>query len=379
MLVTVTISLNIPQFQPENAWLFVLITLFTIITQLNQTDGIVPNSTYNASVFGYSMALISLGGASAVWVAILSHGALLFQKKEGKIPLYVLAFNIGGVVLPLYIADLTYRSLIQNENNGLLVITAILTAGLIFVGLNHLMFGLIHVLAEGTHIKESGMFGYILMIIDMTLFGLGAATALIWEGNPYAVILTIAPLYLFQMTLQVPRLEKQVDIEPKTGLYNFRYFNQELEKELTRANRYDRPLAVVMADLDYLRSVNNTFGHLAGDEILIGIAKLIKNSVREYDTVSRFGGEEFTILMPETSSEQAYPRIEALRNTIEMTQFSVSTHTSPIMITMSFGIAGRNHRNQTPSNILHLADLAVYEAKQSGRNRVVVSSQQTIP
>jgi diguanylate cyclase (GGDEF)-like protein len=124
-----------------------------------------------------------------------------------------------------------------------------------------------------------------------------------------------------------------------------------------------------MADLDLLRNINNTYGHLAGDEVLIGVAKILKASVREYDIAARFGGEEFAILLPETTIQQAYERAEHIRKAIEGAEFMVPTNTSPIRATMSFGIACRESFSQITDEIIHNADTALYHSKLSGRNR----------
>ena len=139
---------------------------------------------------------------------------------------------------------------------------------------------------------------------------------------------------------------------------------------MARANRFNRPLTVVMGDLDLLRNINNVYGHLAGDQVLIKVAQILKSSVRDYDVVARFGGEEFTIFMTETSIDQAVPRIEALRAAIAAANIEVTTSVEPIRTTMSFGLAEREGSDGTPEEIMHRADLAVYKAKLEGRNRL---------
>jgi diguanylate cyclase (GGDEF)-like protein len=124
-----------------------------------------------------------------------------------------------------------------------------------------------------------------------------------------------------------------------------------------------------MADLDLLRNINNTYGHLAGDEVLIGVSKILKQSIREYDVAARFGGEEFAILLPETTIQQAYERVESVRATIESMEFTIPTSALGIRATMSFGIASRESLSQTTDEIIHNADAALYHSKLSGRNR----------
>jgi diguanylate cyclase (GGDEF)-like protein len=126
---------------------------------------------------------------------------------------------------------------------------------------------------------------------------------------------------------------------------------------------------VIIADLDLLRNINNTYGHLAGDAVLIGVSRAMKQSIREYDVVSRFGGEEFAILLPETTLVQAYEKAEFFRKTIAAREFTIPTSTTPIRATMSFGVAQREDTRQTSNEIVHNADLALYNSKLRGRNR----------
>ena len=192
---------------------------------------------------------------------------------------------------------------------------------------------------------------------------------LIWKTNPYALILFLFPLYLIYATLRIPALERKTEIDQKTGLFNHQYFMQHLTKELDRANRFDRPLSIIMLDLDLLRNINNTYGHLAGDEVLIGIARILKQSVREYDVVARFGGEEFAIMLPETTIQQSFERAEIIRRAIQGTEFTIPTSVTPIKVTISLGLAERESFTQTAEEIIHNADTALYHSKLSGRNQ----------
>jgi diguanylate cyclase (GGDEF)-like protein len=238
--------------------------------------------------------------------------------------------------------------------------------------LNHLAVGIVLWLARSETFKKSGVFDLFPLMLDLGLLYFGASLAFIWKYNNVAVILSLIPIYVIYRTLRIPALERQTKLDSKTGLFNDHYFRQQFQNELNRANRFDRPLAIIMADLDLLRNINNAYGHLAGDEVLIGVARVLKQSMREYDIVSRFGGEEFAILLPETSLKDAYAKAEKIRKTIENTGFVVRTDLTSVRATMSFGVACREHQNQTQDEIINHADAALYQSKISGRNRVYI-------
>jgi diguanylate cyclase (GGDEF)-like protein len=169
-------------------------------------------------------------------------------------------------------------------------------------------------------------------------------------------------------SFQLPFLKTKSEMDQKTGLVNARTFLDTLETELARAERYNRPLTLVMTDLDYLRHINNMHGHLVGDKVLIEAGRTLKRVFREFDTVSRFGGEEFAVILPETSHEDVIHVVERARSAVEELVISAETCAKPIRVTMSFGIAQRDEVVQTAKELIHNADMALYHAKGSGRN-----------
>jgi diguanylate cyclase (GGDEF)-like protein/putative nucleotidyltransferase with HDIG domain len=241
-----------------------------------------------------------------------------------------------------------------------------------FTLLNHLMVGVVLRLARGQSFSESGVFGFLTLMIDYGLLCIGAGAALEWTHNPSSIIVSLIPLYLIYSTLRLPALERKADTDSKTGLYNAAYFNAHVRQELERAQRFERPMTIVMADLDLLRNINNNYGHVAGDVVLKGVAEIIKGKAREYDLVARFGGEEFAVLMPEMEPHEALPLVEEMRLAIHNADFPVSTSVKPIKATMSFGVAGRSGSAQTLEGLVHHADVALYKAKAAGRNQTVL-------
>lgn len=153
-----------------------------------------------------------------------------------------------------------------------------------------------------------------------------------------------------------------------TGLYNRRHFNAELEREFMRSKRYGGNLCIAIIDIDFFKKINDTYGHLCGDYVLKEVAYLILGNFRKTDMVFRYGGEEFVVLMTETSLENSLIPLERLRKTIENNNFIFKGE--KIKVTISIG-AETNHTEST-EEFLNNADKALYQAKQSGRNQTVL-------
>lgn len=220
-------------------------------------------------------------------------------------------------------------------------------------------------------VSESGLFSAESISVDLVLTMLGVSLAAFWTWDRWLVFAAVAPLLVVHRSLGVAQLQEEARVDPKTGLFNARYFSAALEAELARAARFERPMAVIMADLDLLRDLNNTYGHLAGDAVLRGIAEIFGEELRHYDVAARFGGEEFSILLPETDSDQALRIAERIRRAVAEREFDVATAADPVRATVSLGVAACPQDGVDADELLHQADLAVYRAKLQGRNRVL--------
>ena len=158
-----------------------------------------------------------------------------------------------------------------------------------------------------------------------------------------------------------------------TGIYNHRHFIERLEGETARAMRHQRPLAVIMLDVDHFKQVNDRHGHLFGDFVLVKLGKLMSSIARAGDLVARYGGEEFVVLVTETDG--AAMLAERIRQGVEQAEFENDGHRADIRI--SAGVCQALPGSVENGNeLLRIADEALYEAKQSGRNRVVVRIKQ---
>ena len=155
-----------------------------------------------------------------------------------------------------------------------------------------------------------------------------------------------------------------------TGLYNRRYFDRHLSLMLEKAREQDRDMAVMLIDMDFFKSVNDTHGHDAGDAVLREFALRLRRNIRGVDLACRFGGEEFVVLMPDTDFQQAQGVAERVRMAVAERGFE-KPGMRTLDVTCSVGVALNEHQVDTPEMILKRADVALYRAKREGRNRVV--------
>ena len=157
-------------------------------------------------------------------------------------------------------------------------------------------------------------------------------------------------------------------VDGLTQVYNKRYFIETLEREIGRAHRYRRELSLIMFDIDHFKKINDTYGHLAGDHVLKQLASVIKARIRREDIMSRYGGEEFAIILPEIDNYNAVQFAEKIRGIVEKAAFRFED--TDIPVTISIGCASMTTELQEPHEFVRVADGHLYTAKSQGRNRV---------
>jgi len=162
------------------------------------------------------------------------------------------------------------------------------------------------------------------------------------------------------------RLQQLAITDGLTDLYNRRYFYMMLENEIDRSRRYETPLSLIMMDIDHFKKVNDQYGHLAGDNVLKKVSELSKGLLRQADEMFRYGGEEFTILLPETNNDMAEIVAERIRNMIEETTFK--TKKGDVHITVSLGVTEFDDSFKNVGAFIETVDAALYDAKKAGRN-----------
>jgi diguanylate cyclase (GGDEF)-like protein len=322
-------------------------------------------SYYTTTIFFFAGAVL-FRPAYIIAIILAAHAVELLRVRYRW---YIQAFNVANFVLCSIAAGAVagIGQSAQPTSTGIAVFYMAL-AGLTFVGLNHFLTALVIMWARGVPISRAGTMDWENLGTDLALMSVGALGSLLWLKNPWLVPLCLGPLFLIYRSLLVPSLKEEARTDPKTELANMKHWNQLAQAEVQRARRFGRPLSVVVADFDLLRDVNNRYGHLVGDQMIRRVADAIRASLREYDVPARFGGDEFVVLMPETTLPEAMAVAERIRREVE--SIVLKSGDSLVPASVSIGVALFPSHGQAASELLTAADRAVYQAKALGRNRV---------
>lgn len=197
---------------------------------------------------------------------------------------------------------------------------------------------------------------------------------LLESGELLVQIKDISKQKLTEITLKdsVTKLKKLALTDSLTNLANRRAFVDAVETELARCQRNDLSATMLVIDLDYFKKINDTYGHLAGDEVLVHTAQILRRATRQYDIIGRLGGEEFAVFMTDTDASSSFEIAERIRQTIQATPTTVDD--IPVAVTTSIGISIQTSPS-TFENLFNDADEALYHAKSLGRNQTVASNE----
>ena len=328
-------------------------------------------SYYTTTIFFFAAAVVLRPGY-VIAIIIAAHVAELMRVRYRW---YIPAFNIANFVLCSLAASAIFNlGSVGSGAGGMGPALYAVLAGLAFVGLNHLLTALVIMWARRVPLSKAGTLAWENLGTDLALMSVGALGALLWITNAWLVPLTLGPLFLIYRSLLVPSLKEEARTDPKTELANMKHWNQLAEVEVERAHRFCRPLSVALADLDLLRDLNNKHGHLMGDEMIRRVADAIRAALRQYDVPARFGGDEFAILMPETTLSEAMIVGERIRRGVEAIELK-GADGSPVAVSLSIGVALFPQDGASAAELLAAADRAVYQAKALGRNRVCAFSE----
>lgn len=358
-------------------WPFVIFTGAALLAEIQRTEGH-RNISHSALAVLEFVGLLLLHPAQ--WIVMVSI-PLLFDWARARLTnssrlrqWYKQPFNISMTIIA-GMASLAGTQFIRGGDPNPSVyasamVLSIIGAAVLFVLANHLILRVVITLAQHLPLKEILALDPRVLFNDLMLLLLGYIVAILWALNPWLILLALSPLSLIYQALKIPELEHEAHTDGKTGLLNAQHFMEQATLELDRAVRQGQQGAVLMADLDFLRDINNSYGHLAGDTVLAGVGKVIGDTIRGGDLAGRFGGEEFAIVLTNVGGDEALHIAERLRKAVAAAEFMVTTSKAPIKATMSLGVACFPHDATALLELLHQADVAVYHAKTEGRNRV---------
>ncbi|MFY9120251.1 MAG: GGDEF domain-containing protein [Syntrophomonadaceae bacterium] len=291
----------------------------------------------------------------------------LKKRTEPNTTMFVLQYIVVVVIMASGIAIVTFDQLVTTNITPFLLICIICGSVFLIRPLASFMIYVASYMAYYYSIALTITDQQILLsnrVNGITAVGVGFLLSfIIWHYNYTNII------QKRRIESQQKQLEQMAYYDPLTDLPNRRLLEKLIKRELASVQRYGQETVIIMLDVDDFKLINDTYGHQVGDSILMQLADLLQNNVRETDTVARFGGEEFIILMPNTSVEEGYSFAERIRKTIMEKVFSVGSVT--LQITSSFGVSSMGDINsQNLEDYYLLADRALYLAKQSGKNRV---------
>jgi diguanylate cyclase (GGDEF)-like protein len=330
------------------------------------------------SVWTFAGVLLLPPALVAALVTVLyAHLALRSWYRLQRVPAFRSVINGSVVVLTCYVARLALElfgvhGIGDALARGWLGVGAIAATVAIYFVANALL--ILGALNMTRHSVRELFGGWADNLVELATLCLGTLTALAVATQPLLVVMVVPPLLVLHRGVLVKQLEVAATKDEKTGLFNTLGWHNLATSELARAERTQQTTGVLMVDLDHFKLVNDTYGHLAGDLALKAVADTITGQVRAYDSVGRFGGEEFVVLLPGVGETQVMAVAERIRHAVAELAVPIDFADDGRVITdlsVSIGVAMYPTAGTVVDRLLHAADTALYSAKNTGRNRVV--------
>ncbi len=308
-------------------------------------------------------------------LGVVLYGYLAFRSWSGTRPgeAHRVAANATTMILSGFAAGLGGH---LTAGHGVLTVTVAAAA---FCAMNIALTGLGLYLADPAKATTTSVLGTVDdNVLDTAILCVGALLYMVLTDEPLLSALVILPLYVLQRSVLIKRLEELATTDQKTQLLNAATWQDGAQREVSRAERENGTFGALMIDLDHFKRINDTYGHLAGDDVLKAVAAVVKQETRAHDLVGRFGGEEFVALLPATSKEDAIVTADRIRQRVSELIIATKTNEGAMVDikrqTASIGVAAYPDDGATVDEVMASADAAVYAAKHGGRNRVVGST-----
>jgi diguanylate cyclase (GGDEF)-like protein len=304
---------------------------------------------------------------------------LLFHLRVRRSPVYRRVFSsaalgLAGAATSVLFRQLSYpgsHAWFMRPQQTAIAVSCAVTFGV----LNTCLVAVAAWLAEPGGLLKDMLWDRERMLLDLTETCVGILVTIACALSPLLLCIALPPVILLQRSLMHQQLQAAARTDAKTGLLNATTWQREADAEIARALRREEPVSVLLADVDHFKKINDTHGHLTGDDVLRGLAAELRQQVRETDIVGRFGGEEFVILLPKTGPEEACRIAERLRRSAGVVQ--VLTAETSVGVTISIGVAALGRHGHDLFELLAAADLALYRAKDTGRDRICLYDPDT--
>ncbi|GII67160.1 GGDEF domain-containing protein [Sphaerisporangium krabiense] len=296
----------------------------------------------------------------------------LLQIRVRATVLYRRVFSAAAIGLAAGVASMVFHAFVRAPagpalRSGGPIVLAVACA-VIFTVLNTaLIAAALHISDRDTRWRDV-LWDRERVMLDVVELCLGVLVAIACGVSPLLLLLTLPPVVLLQRSLLHAQLKAAARTDAKTGLLNATAWQREADTEIVRARRTGETLALLIVDIDHFKRVNDTFGHLVGDQVLAGVATALRSQLRDYDVVGRFGGEEFVILLPRADIGEARRVAERLRSRVG--RMAIPVDDAMITVTVSAGVAIMSVHGDDLIELLAAADLALYRAKELGRDRI---------
>lgn len=278
--------------------------------------------------------------------------------------------NATSVIIGAYISMSIYNYLDSITPNLFIFSTvSLILAAIVFGSIQVVMITTVISLHEKKSWFKVGTLSADSLISEVVVVMTGALIGKIYSIDPSSLLLIVLPLLFMHNLLKKINENKLIYVDEKTGLYNYKYFDEHLSKMYDHAKKHNQQLSVIFGDMDFLRDINNTHGHMAGDVAIAFIGKVLKENIAPDMIASRFGGEEFVVLAPNSTKEESYLLAEHIRKKIATE--TIEHNGVSFNVTMSFGVATYPEDAFTMDDLVQKADETLYESKRTGRNKVM--------
>lgn len=322
--------------------------------------------TYRTVVAAYFAVAMVLPTSMIAPVILLSWIPWLIVRVRTRRTLAMEAtFNISLDITAAVLARDVYllvESLIPSPTMALLL------GAVTFVGVQVVLVTVVVVIYRKTSLREVDSLKVGILSAELVTVIVGGITAMLYQLDPLSLLVLFLPLGYLHVLMERVRDSKAAYVDAKTGLFNYKYIDERLPQELARVKATGVPLSIIFADLDYLREINNRFGHLAGDIAIRHVGNVLKQTIHDNQFVARFGGEEYMLVLPQMGHEEALRTADRARRLVAESEIQAGD--ARFSVTMSFGVATAPEDGTSVRDLIHAADTAVYQSKANGRNCV---------